>query len=499
MSNEEIKTIIPEEVIKLFLKELEIKKLYLLDLMSVGSVSLKYIADYFSFSRRKAKDFSKSFVNEVNLHHGGTTEYVKLLNDCIQYNDNLEQFEYIRINQEIRAGYIEKSSTYRFLIFILKNRKFNFNEITNNIFYSESYTYKLMTKVNILFSLLNLNLSIDKEDNNYFLKGEETTLRYLHYFTLSIVSKGSKYTEYNTHSQVTDFFLSTYNNKIKELSPVGKTRINYFSNIFSTSINSNNSLSPLAPEVLEVSPILEQLKENNKLFPLSNYSNINYFINELVSLDFLSSYFTQELKTDYEKSEQGKLFSKYKDNPIVIVCEGLLRRISTKYTLDSFTFNFMLYNLCINLVVIHYLKLHQFMHLRKNHYYGKVDTHFVEICIDLSLDQYKVPESYDKLKSNFYQIIVSEISLTPRIRIYIEFFHQPEYKSFIKNTLKKIYNNDLIEVIENYKDADVIISDTTGYESSEKEYYYFRNIFDKNSWIQLGQYLNSIVINDSLS
>lgn len=497
MSNKEMKTIIPEEIIRIFLSELEIKKLHLLNLMSDGSVSLKYIEDYFSFTRRKAKDFSASFVEEVNLH-SENSEYVKLFNDSIQYKNNLEQFQYVRIHQEIRTAYVEKSSTYRFLIFILKNRKFNFKDVTHNIFYSESYTYKLMAKVNILFSLLNLNLSIDKENNSYFLRGEEITLRYLHYFTLSIVTKGSKYNKYTTHSQLTDFFLYNYSNQLKKLSPIGKARINYFSNIFSIAINNKALLPPIDPIVLEISPILEKLKVKNKIIPLSNYSNKESFTNELVSLDFITSYFTQELKTDFEKSEQGKLFLHYKDNPIVNTCLTLLRRIASKYSLDSFTFNLMLYNMCLNVVVIHHLKLHEFMYLRKNNHYGKVDTNFVKECIELSLKEYESLDSYAKLKDNLFQIIISEVSQAPHIRIYIEFFHQPEYKSFIKNTLRKIYNSDVIEITENYEEANVIISDSTGYVLEDKEYYFFKNIFDKTSWTQLGQYLNSIVISDSL-
>ncbi|OUK04357.1 hypothetical protein BZZ03_07745 [Lactococcus petauri] len=64
--------------------------------------------------------------------------------------------------------------------------------------------------------------------------------------------------------------------------------------------------------------------------------------------------------------------------------------------------------------------------------------------------------------------------------------------------MKNIYNRNLIEITENYKKADIIISDTIGYDVDQENYYYFKNIFDKKSWIKLGEYINKKVINKNL-
>lgn len=499
MSKQEENIIIPKEITAIFLNELQIKKLNLLHMLSLNSISLKYLEDHFSFSRRKTKDFSKSFIDEINSFDMKSIKSLIEVNDVLQFNPKLKRDEHLQIIQKVRENYIETSSMYRFLIYVLENRKVTLNNITNNLVYSESYTYKLIVKINTLFELLKLNLSLNKINDHYILTGEEIIIRHLHYFSVAIVSKGTKNSVSTSNSIITDFFISYYKKRIEKLSPVGKIRIKYLTSIFSLQINNNNYLPRLEAEVMEIGNIHNIYKDKNFKKALLLNSNKQYILNELVSLDFLVFYFTQELRTDSEKVEIAKSFSKFINNSIVDTCTEILNQINSKYPMNQVTFNLLLYHLCNNLVVITHLKLHNFMHLRKNHSYGKLDTYFIEKCIDTSLKKYKTHIGYSKLKSNFLHIITSEISLTPHIYIYIEFFHQPEYKSFISSTLKKIYNNQLIQITENYVDANVIISDTTGYDLNGKEYYYFKNIFDKASWVQLGQYLNEIIINDNLS
>jgi len=499
MPKQEENIIIPEKIIAIFLNDLQIKKINLLNMLSTNSISLKYLEEYFSFSRRKTKDFSKNFIDEINSFDIESIKPLIEVNDVLQFNPKLKKNEQLQIIQKVRETYIETSSMYRFLIYILENRKVTLYNITNNLVYSESYSYKLIVKINTLFALLNLNISLDKINNHYVLRGEEIILRYLHYFSVAIVSKGTKDFISTTNSTITDFFINYYKKRIEPLSPIGKIRIKYLTSIFSSQINNNNYLPRLESEVMEIGNIHNIYKDKNFDKALLLDSNKQYVLNELTSLDFLVSYFTQELHTDFEKVEISKSFLEFINNSIVDACKGLLNQINSKYPMSQFTFNLLLYHLCNNLVVITHLKLHNFMYLRKNHYYGKLDIHFIEECIDTSLEKYKTHPEYSKLKSNFLHVITSEISLTPHICIYIEFFHQPEYKSFISSTLKKIYNNDLIQITETYADANVIISDTIGYDLSGKEYYYFKNIFDKASWVQLGQYLSEIIINDNLS
>jgi len=499
MSAQKENTIIPEEIAAMFLNELQLKKINLLNMLSSNSISLKYLENHFSFSRRKVKDFSKKFIDEINSFNVNPINPLIEVNDILLFNPKLGKNDRRQIIQKVRENYIETSSMYRFLIYVLENRKVTLNDITNNLVYSESYTYKLIVKLNTLFELLKLNLSLNKLNNYYVLTGEEIIIRYLHYFSVAIVSKGTKDSVSTSNSIITDLFINYYKKRIEKLSPVGKIRIKYFTSIFALQINNHNYLPRLEAEVMEIGNIHNIYKDKKFNKTLLLDSSKQYVLNELISLDFLVSYFTQELRTDSEKAEIAKSFSKFVNNSIVDTCMELLNQINSKYPMNHFTFNLLLYHLCNNLVVITHLKLHNFMYLRKNHYYGKLDTHFIEECIDTSLDKYKTHIEYSKLKSNFLHIITSEISLTPHICIYIEFFHQPEYKSFISSTLRKIYNNHLIRITENYADANVIISDTTGYDLKDKEYYYFKNIFDKSSWVQLGQYLNEIIMNNNLS
>ncbi|OUK01640.1 helix-turn-helix domain-containing protein, partial [Lactococcus petauri] len=304
---------------------------------------------------------------------------------------------------------------------------------TENIFYSESYVYKLIAKVNILFSSLNLKIYFEKNNDMFSLCGNEIEIRYLYYFTISVVAKGTKQYLDLIDSKFSDSFIGSYSKEFNRLSPIGKTRVYYFIAIFSSSISTQNFLPELSDEIKELVCIFTRYNENTNLDASGPPKN-RYILNENLVLFCIISYFTQEFYTDFEKSKIGNILSNIKNNHVVDTCKALLQQVCSKYSLDTFTFNLMLYTLCNNMIVIHYLKLYKFMYLKENHYYGSVDTKFIKQCIDLNLTYFTSKEDYAKLKSNFFQIIVSEVSLVPTVKIYIEFFQQPEYKSFIKNT-----------------------------------------------------------------
>ncbi|KXT62908.1 helix-turn-helix domain-containing protein [Lactococcus sp. DD01] len=495
--NNRTNTTIPEEVISLFLNELQIKKLNILNNITSDGITLEYIEKIFNYTPRKAKDFAKNFVEEINSYIIESKGCLVILNNTIYFSDNVHEYNFIKIIQETRETYVEHSSLYRFLTYILKKRNFDVRDITENIFYSESYVYKLIAKVNILFSSLNLKIYFEKNNDMFSLCGNEIEIRYLYYFTISVVAKGTKQYLDLIDSKFSDSFIGSYSKEFNRLSPIGKTRVYYFIAIFSSSISTQNFLPELSDEIKELVCIFTRYNENTNLDASGPPKN-RYILNENLVLFCIISYFTQEFYTDFEKSKIGNTLSNIKDNHVVDTCKALLQQVCSKYSLDTFTFNLMLYTLCNNMIVIHYLKLYKFMYLKENHYYGSVDTKFIKQCIDLNLTYFTSKEDYAKLKSNFFQIIVSEVSLVPTVKIYIEFFQQPEYKSFIKNTLKNIYNRNLIEITENYKKADIIISDTIGYDVDQENYYYFKNIFDKKSWIKLGEYINKKVINKNL-
>lgn len=122
--NNRTNTTIPEEVISLFLNELQIKKLNILNNITSDGITLEYIEKIFNYTPRKAKDFAKNFVEEINSYIIESKGCLVILNNTIYFSDNVHEYNFIKIIQETRETYVEHSSLYRFLTYILKKKKF---------------------------------------------------------------------------------------------------------------------------------------------------------------------------------------------------------------------------------------------------------------------------------------------------------------------------------------------------------------------------------------
>lgn len=156
----------------------------------------------------------------------------------------------------------------------------------------------------------------------------------------------------------------------------------------------------------------------------------------------------------------------------------------------------LLYYLTNKLVTIHHLELYKFMPiyhdaLPKNNY-----GTYIERCIDKSLKSYQNQHSFNHIKNSFVQVVLGSLasnSLKSEHKVYVEFFNLPESKNIVENIITHYYNSKRIKIVESYHHADIVISDTHGYE--DKELFYFKHILDKESWTRLGSYFNKIIVN----
>ena len=56
-----------------------------------------------------------------------------------------------------------------------------------------------------------------------------------------------------------------------------------------------------------------------------------------------------------------------------------------------------------------------------------------------------------------------------------------------------MYNANSLQVTDNYTEANIVVSDTGGYD--KKYYFHFKDVFDQAAWTELGAYLNQLVSN----
>ncbi len=93
------------------------------------------------------------------------------------------------------------------------------------------------------------------------------------------------------------------------------------------------------------------------------------------------------------------------------------------------------------------------------------------------------------LTALLYAIYELNVPSVP-VQIYINHTSSVVNSFYIQNTLKKFFNSDLIAFCKTIPEADVIISSDPEGNFSSKDVFYFKNIFDKETWTDLIEFLS---------
>lgn len=492
---------IPDELANLFLSKTQMQKLIILKELESGMTTIDSLEKQLGISKRKVKESVTSLSSEIQIYESHQQITLLINKEIIQFENKPRDADYIKLINDFRGKYLTESSLYQVLLFVLEQRIFSILTIANNLSYSESYAYKLFGKLKQFFQYMNSGIQLTKVNESLIqLAGNESTVRIFHYLVISVASKGNHWL-FKSITQREILAVQSYINskRYEKLSPIGKNRVNYIVAVYELALKKRFKLSELDREVVELGEVINKEKEINLYL---NYlkeeirDNEMPLHEELIHLAFVINYFTQEIRSDEEKQALGNALYAVKNNCIVNTCIQLLDKIIKRYNIPNESYNLLLYSLCNRLVVIHYLGMYKFMPLYNVPLLVGQMERFVERCIHESLSAFKSEPSFEKIKYSFTQIITGYLVLKipTKQKIYIEFFHRPEYKSIIENAIKHNYNHQVLQVTSDYSEADIVVSDTSGYDKTK--FFYFRDVFDQNAWEELGLYLNQVISNE---
>ncbi|PQC08011.1 hypothetical protein CUM91_15210, partial [Enterococcus faecalis] len=139
--------------------------------------------------------------------------------------------------------------------------------------------------------------------------------------------------------------IQSYNNsrKYKNLSYVGKKRIDYIIAIYELALKNNHRMNGIDSAVLELGNTIKRDREPS-LYLKRGAVNDNELFEESTHLNFMANYFSQELQTEKEKINLGKLLYSMRKNIIVNQCVELLDMITKQYKLSKRSYYLLLYS-----------------------------------------------------------------------------------------------------------------------------------------------------------
>ncbi len=486
--------LVPKELASLFLTKKQIQKLNILSKLEFMKVDATVMEQELGTSRRQIKELISELNEDIEENI-----YLVLNDGLIKFNFKVEADKYIELITNCRIKYVTESSFFQLMLFVLEKRRFSILQAAESLSYSESYVYKLINKLKQFFKQVDAGFQLEKKSEAIMqLEGCESTIRLFHYLSVVAATKGNHWLVNTiTEKEIINTRQYAPTNRCEKLSPVGKNKVNFLLAIYRSALKSDHRLAPLTQDILDLGEIITDHHEINLLQTYLGEKDIGKKSshNEPIHLLFLANYFIEELRTKDEKIQAGKQMSGFEGNGIINSCIEVIHQLQQKINFSEELQYLLLYNLCSRVIVIHYLQLYKFMPLFKFPKLNGEMDYFVESCVAKGLANYQQEPSFSKLVGSLTQIILGYLSLIfpyPQ-KVFVEFFHRPEYKSIIENAIETMYNANSLQVTDNYTEANIVVSDTGGYD--KKYYFHFKDVFDQAAWTELGAYLNQLVSN----
>lgn len=448
-------------------------------------------------SKNELKRVLKVLDEEVkSLHFFDKDNNIIVVKDkFVSFNSEINEATYTMLLMQLRKKYLLSSSVYKALLFVLEQRYFCLQELADHLFYSDSYTYKIIKRLKNFFYYLETDLKLVKVNkSDLYIEGSESSKIIFHYLLVMLVSHGNDWVFQDSEKEA---LLSYQPPKILDslelLSDCNRDKILNILAIYKITSHVKDPLLCLSKNIIEIG----ELMDNDGEFPFYINQTVDVFNDDRnIHFLFMVHYFIQELRDRSQKILVGKNYTTLEENEIIQTCMYFLEDIKQNFSISQDCYYELLYTLCKRLVVVHHLGLHQFMFERHTVEFKGVVDRRVEVLFDKYFYGYQNERSYAKLKYSLIPLVTSYVKLAVEqpLKIYVEFQHHSEDRMIVVNALKHRYSTKLLEIVERYELADIIISDTPSTSFKEKTYFLIRHALDPHTWCSsIVEYVNSIL------
>lgn len=481
----------------LVLSQMQLKSLVVVYNLYPRGKQMNELENLCQVSKNELKRVLKVLDEEVkSLHFFDKVNNIIVVKDkFVSFNSEINEATYTMLLMQLRKKYLLSSSVYKALLFVLEQRYFCLQELADHLFYSDSYTYKIIKRLKNFFYYLETDLKLVKVNkSDLYLEGRESSKIIFHYLLVMLVSHENDWVFQDSEKEVVLSYQPTkILDSLELLSDCNRDKILNLLAIYKITSHVKDPLFCLSKNIIEIG----ELMDNDGEFPFYINQTVDV-LNDDRNLHFLFMvhYFIQELRDRNQKILVGKNYTTLEKNEIIQTCMYFLEDIKQNFSISQDCHYELLYTLCKRLVVVHHLGLHKFMFERHTVEFKGVVDRRVEVLFDKYFYGYQNERSYAKLKYSLIPLVTSYVKLAVEqpLKIYVEFQHHSEDRMIVVNALKHRYSTKILEIVERYELADIIISDTPSTSFKEKTYFLIRHALDPHTWCSsIVEYVNSIL------
>ncbi|HCQ8729195.1 TPA: helix-turn-helix domain-containing protein, partial [Enterococcus faecalis] len=363
-------------------------------------------------SKNELKRVLKVLDEEVkSLHFFDKVNNIIVVKDkFVSFNSEINEATYTMLLMQLRKKYLLSSSVYKALLFVLEQRYFCLQELADHLFYSDSYTYKIIKRLKNFFYYLETDLKLVKVNkSDLYLEGRESSKIIFHYLLVMLVSHENDWVFQDSEKEVVLSYQPTkILDSLELLSDCNRDKILNLLAIYKITSHVKDPLFCLSKNIIEIG----ELMDNDGEFPFYINQTVDV-LNDDRNLHFLFMvhYFIQELRDRNQKILVGKNYTTLEKNEIIQTCMYFLEDIKQNFSISQDCHYELLYTLCKRLVVVHHLGLHKFMFERHTVEFKGVVDRRVEVLFDKYFYGYQNERSYAKLKYSLIPLVTSYVKL----------------------------------------------------------------------------------------
>lgn len=410
---------------------------------------------------------------------------------------------------KLQSFYFKSTPLYSLMRALTSKEYSSTLDLSYDLNYSESSIYKLLTDAQKILKHFNANISL-KDGPNF--TGNELGVRYflyLLYWNFLEVSDEAQIFE-NIPQKFTDSAALKESLDInKELSKSQENNLKILFVIISIRLNFDKAsididdhfFKEIAPFQYNNSSLLKFLNFSNiPLQVLEKEARLLQFLVHASIFDIIDFSTKKYIVIQYEQSEL-EISNKIKE-----FLKILSDVFHLKYKRENYIESY--YILLTSLLSIKYFHLNidnflrypvseQLKDLKKTNRYfilkRKIKKHLNLFFKTNSISQ-KELEFFELITYSLYEINRT----TETLYLYINNHSDISTALFIKEKLRQFFNSELISFSATPSNADIIISNTFENCTTQRNVFFYENIYDKETWIQLITFLSAYIADNNL-
>lgn len=412
---------------------------------------------------------------------------------------------FFHVYRKLRQYYLNSSPHFEILSLIVKKGEISVQNISECLNYSLSYCYQVIREINEKFKKLQVNIVITKENGHCLLSGNEIELRLLFYKLYLHTQPCKDWPRRTVSKEVIERYTDgDYEEFFSDSSFSVTYREELLFAIFEYRIKGGDVINDLPLDLQEIVQLMmgESSFEKKGQLCLKQEDSI---VQESKGFELEIFNYLRNLLIAYPKDEIemiGRRFVKHQENAIIKESIDLVEEIMS---IVSFEKNNDEYYQFIYFTVLYYSaykKLNFVMYQMPFSNYRKVESNLstetiltVKEKVNIMLKAQQVNHS-DRVTENLYLIFLSMYhkKKATKIKIYIEFSSISITEYILKNVISTLFNLNLLELVNNLDEADLIISDNTHLNLSDKHFLYFSSVYSENDWQKLFKEITLLLV-----